>query len=176
VRRSLIALPVAAVAAVAATAAAAGGGHEHRAGATIEPLASGGHEHQSGVTIEPLASAEIGGKVRAEGNGIQLRTNGPKATLTARITVEPDGSFGWHSHPGPVLVAVERGTFSLTQVENGRCRTHRFGPGDAFVEDGGRVHLGRNDGGERVRVIATFLARAGTTTFSNPEPTPDACR
>jgi quercetin dioxygenase-like cupin family protein len=167
-RRALIALPLAAIAAVAAAAAAAGGGPEHRAG--------GGHEHQAGVTIEPLASAEIVSRVRAEGNGIQLRTNGPKATLTARITVEPDGSFGWHSHPGPVLVAVERGTFALTQVESGRCRTHRFGPGEAFVEDGGRVHLGRNDGGERVRIFATFLARAGTTEFSRPEPVPAECR
>jgi quercetin dioxygenase-like cupin family protein len=156
-RRLVCAVPLAAVAAAAAAP-------------------NGGHEHQAGVTIEPLASAQIGTAVRAEGNGIQLRTNGPKAMLTARITVEPDGSFGWHSHPGPVLVAVERGTFSLTQVEHGRCRTHRYGPGEAFVEDGGRVHLGRNAGGERVRVFATFLARAGTTEFSRPEPIPKPCR
>jgi quercetin dioxygenase-like cupin family protein len=156
-RRLVCVLPLAAVAATAAAA-------------------DGGHEHQEGVTIEPLASAEIGSAVRAEGNGIQLRTNGPKATLTARVTVEPGGSFGWHSHPGPVLVAVERGTFSLTQVESGSCRTQRFGPGNAFVEDGGRVHLGRNAGGERVRIFATFLARAGTTEFSKPEPIPEACR
>jgi len=159
-RRGQIALPLAALAAVAVTATAAGGAHEH----------------QSGVTVEPLALAQTGAKLRAEGNGIQLRTNGPKAMMTARITVEPGGSFGWHSHPGPVLVAVERGTFSLTQVENRRCKTHRFGPGEAFVEDGGRVHLGRNESGEKVRIFATFLARAGTTTFSRPEATPGACR
>jgi quercetin dioxygenase-like cupin family protein len=157
VRRFVCVLPLAAVAATAGAA-------------------NGGHEHQQGVTIEPLAGAEIGTEVRAEGNGIQLRTNGPKATLTARITVEPDGSFGWHSHPGPVLVSVERGTFSLTQVERGRCRTHRYGPGQAFVEDGGRVHLGRNAGDEQVRIFATFLARAGTTEFSQPERVPKQCR
>jgi quercetin dioxygenase-like cupin family protein len=173
-RRSRIALPLVAAVAVAATAAAASGGNE--------PVAEGhdhaarGHDPMAGVTIEPLASAEIGAEVRAEGNGIQLRTNGPKAMLTARITLEPGGSFGWHSHPGPVLVAVDRGTFSLTQVESRRCKTHRFGAGEAFVEDGGRVHLGRNATGERVRVFATFLASAGTTTFSRPEATPEACR
>ena len=96
--------------------------------------------------------------------------------LTASITVEPGGSFGWHSHPGPVQVAVTSGTFSLLQVESRRCRKHTFGPGDGFVEDGGRVHDGRNEGSEPVRLYATFLARAGTTEFSQPEPTPKPCR
>jgi quercetin dioxygenase-like cupin family protein len=137
---------------------------------------SGHAHHQSGVVIEPLAHATIGEKVRAEGVGIQLRTNGPKDVLTASITVEPGGSFGWHSHPGPVQVAVTSGTFSLLQVESRRCRKHTFGPGDGFVEDGGRVHDGRNEGSEPVRLYATFLARAGTTAFSQPEPTPKPCR
>jgi quercetin dioxygenase-like cupin family protein len=139
-------------------------------------VASGGSDAQTGVTVEPLAQAEIAAKVRAEGNGIQLRTNGPKATLTARVTLEPGGSLGWHSHPGPVLVTVESGTFSLTQVENRRCRTHRYGPEDAFVEDGGRVHLGRNETQQEVRVLATFLARMGATAFTRPELTPEQCR
>jgi quercetin dioxygenase-like cupin family protein len=139
-------------------------------------VASGGGDAQTGVTVEPLAQAEIASKVRAEGNGIQLRTNGPKATLTARVTLQPGGSLGWHSHPGPVLVTVEEGTFSLSQVENGRCRTRRYGPEDAFVEDGGRVHLGRNETKQEVRVLATFLARMGTTAFTRPELTPEQCR
>jgi quercetin dioxygenase-like cupin family protein len=157
---------IVALAAIGATALATGG-TTHR---------SSGHAHQPGVAIEPLAHATIGEKVRAEGVGIQLRTNGPKDILTASITVEPGGSLGWHSHPGPVQVAVTRGTFSLHQVEKRRCRKHTFGPGDAFVEDGGRVHLGRNEGSEPVHVVATFLARAGTTEFSRPEPTPKPCR
>lgn len=157
---------VVALAGIGASALATGGHTQH----------SSGHAHQSGVTIEPLAHATIGEKVRAEGVGIQLRTNGPKDMLTASITVDPGGSLGWHSHPGPVQVAVTSGTFSLHQVENRRCNRHAFGPGDAFVEDGGRVHLGRNEGSEPVRIYATFLARAGTTEFSRPEPTPKPCR
>jgi quercetin dioxygenase-like cupin family protein len=175
VRRSITAglIGVVVLAAIGASALATGGGKHQSSGHAQH---ASGHLHQSGVTIEPLAHATIGEKVRAEGVGIQLRTNGPKDMLTASITVDPGGSFGWHSHPGPVQVAVVSGTFSLTQVENGRCRTHAFGPQDAFVEDGGRVHLGQNDGSEPVRLFATFLARAGTTEFSRPEPTPKPCR
>jgi hypothetical protein len=72
--------------------------------------------------------------------------------LTESITGDPGGSLGWHSHPGPVQVAVTSGTFSLHQVETRRCNKHTFGPGDAFVEDGGRVHLGRNERSEPVHI------------------------
>jgi quercetin dioxygenase-like cupin family protein len=160
-RRLLLLLPLAAVVALAASAMASDDRSSH---------------HQSGVTVEPLAQATIGDAVRAHGAGIQLRTNGPKAIMTAAITVAPGGSFGWHSHPGPVQVVIASGTFSLSQVENRRCKKHTFGPGDAFVEDARRVHLGQNESGETVRIYATFLARAGTTEFSRPEETPEPCR
>jgi quercetin dioxygenase-like cupin family protein len=137
-------------------------------------LASGEAE-QTGVTIEPLANATIAERVRAQGAGVNLKTDGPKAVLTARITVEPGGSFGWHSHPGPVFVSVAKGTFTLRQVENRRCRRRTFGPGEAFVEDARRVHLGENEGSEPVRIFATFLARARTTEFSNDEDPPKLC-
>jgi quercetin dioxygenase-like cupin family protein len=133
-------------------------------------------DHHVGVTIEPLAHASIAEKVRAGGDGISLKTDGPKDLLTARITLEPGGSFGWHSHPGPVLVAVTKGTFTLYQVENGRCKKRKFGPGDAFVESGRRVHLGQNEGTGNVRIFATFLARAGTTKFTRGEDPPEQCR
>jgi quercetin dioxygenase-like cupin family protein len=138
--------------------------------------ASSGHTMQPGVKVKQLALATFGERVRAGGGGIQLRTDGPKVMMTAAITVDPAGSFGWHSHPGPVQVAVERGTFSLVRVENQVCRTHRFGPGEAFVENGGRVHLGHNEGSKPVRITATFLAPAGTTEFTQSEPIPEQCR
>jgi quercetin dioxygenase-like cupin family protein len=157
-----------AVAGIAASAPAMGPADPH--------TSAGGHGSQPGVTIEPLASATILEKVRDQSAGINLRTDGRKAMLTASITVEPGGSFGWHSHPGPVFVAVTKGAFTLHQVENQRCRRRVFGPGDAFVEDGERVHLGVNEGSEPVRIFATFLAREGTTRFSQDESPPGACR
>lgn len=156
--------------------AAAGLGTSAPAGNDREQ--GGGHRHAqaAGVTIEPLAHATIAAKVRAGGDGISLKTNGSKDVLTAAITVEPGGSFGWHSHPGPVLVAVTKGTFSLFQVENGRCKKQKFDPGDGFVESGRRVHLGLNEGTTRVRIVATFLAQAGTTEFTRGEEPPAQCR
>jgi quercetin dioxygenase-like cupin family protein len=146
------------------------------AGVGATALATGGHAQPDGVAIEPLAHSTIGEKVRSGGSGVAIRTKGPRDMLTAAITVEPGASFGWHSHPGPVLVAVTEGRFTLRRVENRRCRTRTFGPGQAFVEDGERVHLGSNEGSERVRIYATFFARVGTTMFTRGEDVPEACR
>jgi quercetin dioxygenase-like cupin family protein len=163
----LVLLSLTAVAALAASGLASGDDSEPSS-------AHAGHGQK--VTVEPLVHSTIGAKVRADGSGVSLRTSGPKDIMTAAITVEPGGSFGWHSHPGPVQVAIADGTFSLYQVEDRRCRKQNFGPGQAFVEDGGRVHLGQNEGSETVRIFATFLARAGTTVFTQAERIPDACR
>jgi quercetin dioxygenase-like cupin family protein len=156
--------------------AAAGLGASAPAGNDREQ--AGGHRHAqaTGVTIEPLAHSTIAEEVRAGGNGISLKTDGAKDVLTVRVTVAPGGTFGWHSHPGPVIVSVTKGAFALHQVENGRCKRREFGAGDAFVEPGARVHLGQNEGSKPVRLYATFLARTGTTEFTQGEPVPDQCR
>jgi hypothetical protein len=49
------------------------------------------------------------------------------------------------------------------------------GPGDAFVEPGADVHLGRNEGAEPVELNAIFLAPTGTTEFVKPQQQPKAC-
>jgi quercetin dioxygenase-like cupin family protein len=95
--------------------------------------------------------------------------------LVTSITVDPGGSFGWHSHPGPVLVAVSQGTLAVYEVHGSHCRRTTVGAGDAFVEDGGDVHLARNEGSTPVELNAIFLARTGTTQFLSPEPEPKGC-
>ena len=147
--------------------------------ALVWVVALGGTDRRSqppGVTITPLVHATIGDRVRASSAGIRIRTRGPKDMLVASILVEPGGSFGWHSHPGPVFVGVESGTLALYMAHQGHCRRTSVGPGQAFVEDGGAVHLARNEGSTPIQIYATFLARRGTQSFLTEELVPRACR
>ncbi len=164
-KRLLLPLALAAVPALAATAVAAG---DHGAG----PAPADG---PAGVSIEPLAHATLPERVRAHGAGITIRTRGPRDVLVTSITVAPGGTFGWHTHPGPVLASVASGTLTEYEAHHRGCRTQRFGPGQAFVESAGHEHLARNEGTEPVRIYATFLALTGTTEFLAPAPDPGTC-
>jgi quercetin dioxygenase-like cupin family protein len=129
----------------------------------------------AGVHITPLAQAGLGTKVRAHSQGIAVRTKGPRAMLVTKIIVDPGGTFGWHTHPGPVLVALAQGTLTVFESHHGHCMRSTVKAGDGFVEDGGHVHLARNQGSEPVRLYATFLAKNGTSEFLTTVPRPKGC-
>jgi quercetin dioxygenase-like cupin family protein len=95
--------------------------------------------------------------------------------LVTAITIDPHGSFGWHTHPGPVLVAVSKGTLTILQPHGHGCRRSTVSAGHAFIEGGGDVHLGRNDGTTPVELNATFLAPAGTKDLLSPAQQPKGC-
>jgi quercetin dioxygenase-like cupin family protein len=129
----------------------------------------------SGVHITPLSTATLRADVRATGSGIRIRTHGPKVVLVTSITVDPGGSFGWHTHPGPVIATVAKGTLALYQPNGHGCPRSTVRPGHAFIEGGGDVHLARNEGSAPVELNATFLARAGTKEFLTPVDEPPGC-
>jgi quercetin dioxygenase-like cupin family protein len=160
-------LALAAISVLAATAVAAGG---HDA-----PRHAGPASGPAGVVITPLVQATIPGRVRAHSAGITIRTAGARDMLATSITVAPAGTFGWHTHPGPVLVAVARGTLTLYEVRGGHCSRQRVGPGQGFVDTGGDVHLARNEGTDRVQLYATFLAPKATKAFLAPAAAPANC-
>jgi quercetin dioxygenase-like cupin family protein len=128
-----------------------------------------------GVHITPLSKGTIGSSVHAKAAGIEITTHGRKDILITAITVDAGGSFGWHTHPGPVLVAVASGTLSLYEPHHGRCPKRSVRAGHGFIEGGGDVHLARNEGSQPVQIYATFLARTGTTKFLTTVPEPAGC-
>jgi quercetin dioxygenase-like cupin family protein len=130
----------------------------------------------SGIHLTPLSKGTIGASVHAESGGIEINTKGRKDILVTAITVDPHGSFGWHRHPGPVLVAVSKGTLTVFEPHGHGCRRSMVSAGDAFIEGGGDVHLARNDGTTPVELNATFLAPAGTKDYLVPAPQPKGCR
>ena len=52
--------------------------------------------------------------------------------LIVSHTVDPDGlDSGWHTHPGPAIVQVEKGFFKIFQ---GGCEPTIVGPGETYIE------------------------------------------
>lgn len=168
----LITVGAAAVAAFATAATALPSG---AAAPNQAKQAHGVAEQAHGVHITPLSAGTIGSKVHAHSAGIEIETHGPRDMLVTSILVDPGGSFGWHTHPGPVLVAVSKGTLTFYEPERARCSRSTVTAGQAFIEDGADVHLARNEGSEPVELNAIFLARTGTTEFLTPVPEPRGC-
>lgn len=132
-------------------------------------------EQAHGVHITPLSAGTIGSRVHAHSAGIEIQTHGPRDMLVTSIVVDPGGSFGWHTHPGPVLVAVSKGTLAFYEPDGARCSRSTVTAGQAFIEDGGDVHLARNEGSDPVELNAIFLARTGTSEFLTAVPEPRGC-
>src|SRR4051812_24630927 len=66
--------------------------------------------------------------------------------VMSQITVSPGGSSGWHSHPGGAIVIVKEGALTVYSPDHGRCRTHTYSAGDAFIERPGEVDDVLNNG------------------------------
>jgi hypothetical protein len=71
-------------------------------------------------------------------------------------------STGWHSHPGPSLIFVVRGT--VTNYESGvrDCKGKSYSAGSSLVDAGGTdVHMLRNNGRVPAETIAVQFIPSG---------------
>ena len=115
--------------------------------------------------------------VAAEVLGATQPEHAPGYTLvTARLTFEPGGTIGAHTHPGTLVVTVESGTFGLTLLSDDHMQITRAGSGDeemavqdeeivleagdGFVEMG-MVHTARNLGDDELVVTVSGLVEDG---------------
>jgi hypothetical protein len=73
-----------------------------------------------------------------------------------KITVQPGARFPWHTHPGPVAVAVAEG--EMTYVYADDCVPRAY-PQTAFIDPGfDNIHMAFNSSETEVAVlIATFF-------------------
>lgn len=84
---------------------------------------------------------------------------------------------GWHTHPGPALVAVvgEKSALTYEDAEANRCKRVTYVGGEGFVDRGfGHVHraIAGPDGAD---FYVVYLLPPGSETHVIPASAPEAC-
>jgi hypothetical protein len=94
-------------------------------------------------------------------------------TVVLQQTIDPGGSTGWHSHPGPAYIVVTQGTLTLYDGDDPTCTPHSYDRGTGFLDPGfGHVHIARNEGTTPATAIATYLnvPPGGSPRIDAPDP------
>jgi quercetin dioxygenase-like cupin family protein len=114
-------------------------------------------------------------KVKLDGKATDVvNLKNPSRTVVARITVQPGAEFGWHTHPGPVVVNVAQG--ELTYVAADDCVEREYPAGTAFIDAGGdHVHNAANRTNDPTVVVATFFRAPPTGPLTIPAEAPADC-
>ncbi len=105
------------------------------------------------------------------GTIIGQTTVGGKDIVVREITLDHDGSTGWHWHDGTLYAYVKQGTLTHT---NSDCTTQDVYPaGSAFLEPAGddHVHIGRNLGNTPVILEVVYVLPHGKP-LSEDAPNP----
>jgi quercetin dioxygenase-like cupin family protein len=116
------------------------------------------------IGVEPLTdravftdNVDLKLKNKLDGKATEVtNVKNPSRTVTARFTVQRDAVFGWHTHPGPVVVNVVEG--ELVYVAADDCVEREYPAGTAFIDAGGdHVHNAFNRTDGPTVLVATFF-------------------
>jgi hypothetical protein len=107
--------------------------------------------------------------------------------LVQQTVLEPGGYSGWHSHPGPVIVAVKSGVIGFYSPGRRRhssphdsdesrratpsCSVEYFPAGSAYFVEANEVHFIQNEGSVSYEDFATFVLPVGVAARTD-EPSP----
>ncbi len=131
----------------------------------------------SGVTSTLFAVGhfdEIDAKTLSSSWQARIKTKGESDLHVLENRIAPGGTFGWHSHPGPSLVTVKTGALTLYRGDDPDCTPQVVEAGSGFVDQGGDVHLVRNEGSIETVVYVTSLVPRGAARRID-EPSPGNC-
>jgi quercetin dioxygenase-like cupin family protein len=104
----------------------------------------------------------------------RIETKGATDVHILENRIVPGGTFGWHSHPGPSIVVVKAGALTLYNGDDPTCTPHVIPAGSGFVDDGGDVHVVRNEGSVDALVYVTSLVPKGAARRID-QPSPGNC-
>ncbi|MFC6941531.1 cupin domain-containing protein [Salinirubellus sp. GCM10025818] len=154
--------------AVAAIALGASGSVAARhSGHSDTPSVESAVDRAEGFSVEILAGHanfpdDVAAKFRLkyDGGTGTVVSNLPRdasSVVFAKVTWDPEGTSGWHTHPGPVIVSVAEGELELVNERD--CVVRTYAAGEAFLDPGqGNIHVARNPSTtEGAVAYATFL-------------------
>ena len=124
-----------------------------------------------GSRLEFLGRGTVADRIKVHTRDVKLQTKGPVDFLVNRLTIEPGGHTGWHSHPGPNLVTIQSGTVTTYDAD---CSARTYTAGQAFVDPGNHVHIMRNSGSGQAVLLVTSILPVGAQLRID-EPAPAVC-
>jgi quercetin dioxygenase-like cupin family protein len=104
----------------------------------------------------------------------RIKTKGASDLYVLQNTIQPGGTFGWHSHPGPSLVIVKSGTATFYMKDDPTCSPQVVQAGSGFVDNGHDTHVVRNEGNVDLVTVVVSLVPAGFQRRID-EPAPANC-
>lgn len=133
----------------------------------------------SGFVAAPVAAGNFGSDLDVKADKIEhwdLTLKAKDDTLTGinRVTVQPGGHSGWHSHPIPIFLTVTVGEIQWFDGSNPLCPAKTYHVGDSFVEPANRVHNVVNATGSVAEFYAVRFNPDGITFFID-QPEPNNC-
>jgi quercetin dioxygenase-like cupin family protein len=91
------------------------------------------------------------------------------------VRLGPNGQTGWHTHPGPAIVTVARGSIAYEDAEANRCIDTTYAAGEGFIDRGfGHVHRAIA-GADGVDFYVVYLLPPGSATHVIPSSAPPVC-
>lgn len=91
------------------------------------------------------------------------------------IRLTPNQPIPWHTHPGPVLVLIERGAFTYELAQGSKCVATTYTAGEGFVDPGfGTVHQA-TAGPEGAEIYAVYVLPPGSERHLIPTGPSAAC-
>jgi quercetin dioxygenase-like cupin family protein len=126
------------------------------------------------TVVELLSRGTVPHGFDAESAAVELEADHRIDVAVARVTYPTGSTSGWHSHPGPTVVTITKGTFSF-KTDN--CSKQRLRPGDTFVEPGPSMVARLNNWtGKSGEIVVTFFAPVGADPLTIPMPAPACTR
>lgn len=134
----------------------------------------------AGLTTTILAQSEFG-SFRAAGHAFPpawralMAAYGSTDVYVVDNRLDPGGTTGWHSHPGPSLILVVAGQVTNYTTASRSCAAHTYTAGQGFIDGGGNdEHTLRNNGTTEAETIAVQLIPHGAPRRID-EPAPSRC-
>jgi quercetin dioxygenase-like cupin family protein len=117
----------------------------------------------SGLGIFNIVNGQFGtlhvNSDKTENNwNLFLKTKADSDIGAQRITLEPQGTSGWHSHPAPIFLTVTKGTIEYT--DSLLCTPQTLTAGQSIVEPAYRVNTIVNPasaGGEVAEMVGIVV-------------------
>jgi quercetin dioxygenase-like cupin family protein len=104
----------------------------------------------------------------------EIETEGVTDLHVVKVTIDPGGTLGWHSHPGPRFLIVTSGTATNYLADDPTCTPHLLPAGSGLFEPAGDVHNLRNETSEPLVYITVQLVATGAQRRTD-EPDPGNC-